>query len=191
MSDNGAQGRVIMEWDRQHKQWESGLEEAIGRLKEEWARKEPVPPRFEGIEAEGADLSGLSAPNMIFCGARLSRANLSGADLQRGRWEEADLSGANLSGANLEKVTLEKANLSGANLSGADLRGAAFEGANLRGANFTGANLTDAGFDDATDLTGVIWGGAKLSCVHGLPQKILDLAEGIESSDPETKDPET
>jgi hypothetical protein len=73
----------------------------------------------------------------------LSRADLSGANLERAYLERADLSGANLEGANLEGAYLERADFSGANLSGAYLSHANLSGANLLETVFANTNLND------------------------------------------------
>jgi uncharacterized protein YjbI with pentapeptide repeats len=52
----------------------------------------------------------------VLYGADLSRANLSGANLDGAGLSEANLSGANLHGANLSRADLSEANLSGARL---------------------------------------------------------------------------
>ena len=65
-----------------------------------------------------------------------------------------NLSRANLSGADLQGMSLVFANLSGADLSGANLTHTFFNGANLSGANLSGANLTQTRFL-LTNLQGV------------------------------------
>lgn len=94
-------------------------------------------------------------------------------------WDEVDFSKANLSGAWLDKRSIENANLRGANLSKAslyqaglcnsDLRGADFREASLMytdlryakvdGADFRGANLSEARWH-GTRLTNVNFKGA-------------------------------
>lgn len=93
----------------------------------------------EGWESMRADLSGANLNRGDFCGTLLCKANLYGANL----------SGANLYGANLSKADLSLADLSGANLNRSS-----FHGANLRGANLGGASLYGADLGEA-DLYGV------------------------------------
>ena len=90
--------------------------------------------RLSRANLSRADLYGANLSRANLYGANLSRANLYGADLR-----DADLRGANLSGANLSGADLSGADLRGADLRGADLRGADLSGANLRWANLRGA----------------------------------------------------
>lgn len=127
--------------------------------------------KLEGLEAEGAYLSGVrldgcrglvpwllagrwSRSPFNYRGADLQSANLKGADLVGARLPGADLTAARLSDARLERANLRNASLKGADLSGADLfradlrgadlSGAILEGAELSRANLSGANLTGA-----------------------------------------------
>ena len=92
--------------------------------------------------------------------ARLSLANLEGAEL-----EDVDLSGASLCETNMQRADLKSANLKGANLARANLQNAVLTNANLqdsslsgallRSANLSASNLHDARFttriDDETE----------------------------------------
>ncbi len=99
-------------------------------------------------------------PNLS--GAKLSRANLSGANLSRAKLSGANFSGANLSRANLSRANLSEANLSGANLSRADLSGAHLSEANLIEADLSRANLIEANLSEA-DLSRANLSWANLS----------------------------
>ena len=77
---------------------------------------------------------------------QLDSVNLANADLQDAKLSGANLNGADLSnadlrGARLDYADLRGANLSNSNLSGADLRGADLDGAVLHGTNLQGADL--------------------------------------------------
>lgn len=84
-------------------------------------------------------------------GAKLSRVNFRGIQL-----DEAQLSGVNFEKANLKEASLAKTNLRNANLYradfadaklwGTDLEGAILDDANLRGADMRGANLFQVKF---------------------------------------------
>ena len=76
--------------------------------------------------------------------AKLTRANLTGADLTGANLTGADLTGANLTGADLTGAKLTRADLTGAKLTRANLTGAKLTGAKLTGANLTRADLTGA-----------------------------------------------
>jgi len=127
--------------------------------------------KLEGLEAEGAYLSGVrldgcrglvawllagrwSQSPLLSQGAELHSANLKGAALVGARLPGANLTEARLSEARLERADLRGASLRAADLSGADLfradlrdadrSGAILEGAGLSRANLSGANLTGA-----------------------------------------------
>ncbi len=95
--------------------------------------------RLSRANLSRADLYGAN-----LYGANLSRADLYGANLSRANLSRADLYGANLYGANLSRADLSRANLSVANLSGANLSRADLYGADLYGADLYGANLYGA-----------------------------------------------
>ena len=111
--------------------------------------------------------------------ARLSRANLRGADLTNARLgppelgnelktpQQTDLSGAVLAGADLRRANLRRVNLVFADLSGADLGDADLGGADLSHAVLTGANLAGANLEDV-DLDGAVLTGVRgISSVRG------------------------
>ena len=85
--------------------------------------------------------------------AKLSGANLVGANLESADLSEANLEGANLYRANLEGAKLAEANLAGANLAGFDLSGADLTGADLSGATLTEANLTGVDLSVALNVS--------------------------------------
>ena len=121
-------------------------------------------------------------PNLHLEGARLQRADLREALLQRAGLTGADLwgaflnravlSAAHLEGANLNRATLDDARLEGAYLNGASLLQASLRGAvlvrtmldeaDLAGADLEGANLRGASFDKRTRLNEVKLNGALL-----------------------------
>ena len=68
--------------------------------------------------------------------ARLSGANLQGADLRNFGLNGSDLSRANLRGADLRQADLTGVNLAGANLNGADMSGAKLDATQLGGASY-------------------------------------------------------
>ena len=110
----------------------------------------------------GADLSGANLTFAKLSGANLLGANLAGADMTCANLRGADLrGGANLLGANLAGADMTCANLRGANLRGANLLGANLAGANLYGANLRGSNMSDAKLSDA-DLRDANLRGAKI-----------------------------
>ena len=76
-------------------------------------------------------------------GAKLRRADFSGAYLYRANLEYADLRGANFTGADLSNTRLR----------GADLRNAIFNGAILKYTNFCDADLSGASSVSYTHLT--------------------------------------
>jgi len=86
----------------------------------------------------GADLNGANLARV-----RLTYADLTGADLRGANLIRARLIGADLNRADLFDVDFTGANLADANLAGADLRAANLTDAKLTGAKFTDANLMD------------------------------------------------
>jgi uncharacterized protein YjbI with pentapeptide repeats len=109
--------------------------------------------------------------------AKLSRADLSGADLQKANFDQADLSEANLSSAVLVRATFTLANLRGvclrkaalglADLSTTNLSGVNLSCSDLHFTNLSGAILSEADLSGAT-IYGTIFGGVDLSEVIGL-----------------------
>jgi hypothetical protein len=116
--------------------------------------------------------------------ARLSKADLRGADLSNADLAYADLRLANLEGANLAFADLKQAELDFAKLGQADLRASRLKGVSAEDADFSGANLTAANLEAArlcfanlsgsqlhrANLSGVNMCGADLSRakVHGV-----------------------
>jgi len=101
---------------------------------------------FEDFYFPGmARVYGISAP---MTGVMLTRADLSGVDL-----DYLDLSSIALTGANLSRATLATAQITGTaltdvNFTDADLSGTEFADTDLTGVTFTGADLASAGFVD-------------------------------------------
>lgn len=92
-----------------------------------------------------------------FGAARLSRANLEGANLSSAKAQFVDFREANL-----KRATAVGAFLQGADLSGANLQYADFSGAELKAATMFRCNLC----------------GTKLAQAHGITQEHLDSAFG-------------
>src|SRR6185437_525610 len=85
--------------------------------------------------------------HFVFCAlAKLPGVDLSGASLERGRFDHADLEHARLHDVRARRAEFWKARLAGAEFRHADLRGACFHGADLRGARMIGCNLALARF---------------------------------------------
>jgi len=140
------------------------------------------PNTFSGLTPEPKEAPSFKGANLrkarIF--ARLSSANLSGADLTdaycapfgktgfieviwRTELASADLSNAILKRTDLTHALMNFADLRNADLSDSILVNADLSGANLQGANLSGADLTGA------DLEGTILTGARgLDSVKGL-----------------------
>jgi len=107
----------------------------------------------------------------------LTRADLSGANLNLADLTRADLSGANLGEAKLQGVNLFQANISRTDLSGvdfslanftrADLSGANLSKTRLIGTNFNSTNLNKADFTKAF-FSNTIFADVDLSLVKGL-----------------------
>jgi hypothetical protein len=106
-------------------------------------------------------------------GARLARANLSGADLSRVVLVGADLSGSTLDEGDLSFAELSRCSLAAASLTSADLRGANLREADLTTADLRGARLAGA------DLTGARLRGARL-VVGSLTNDQLAAVENLE-----------
>ena len=136
-----------------------------------------------GVDLSRARLSGANLNGVVLCRANLSGANLNGATLRGANLSGARLSGtylndADLSGADLSEADLNEANLGWAVLSGA-ARSRIFLGpsnlsdASLRGANMSGANLR------GTNLRGVDLSEANLSeaNLRGANLSEADLSE--------------
>ena len=124
-------------------------QEQLARLEdsvEEWNQWREENPKVE------IDIIGTILGEVYRNGARLRRADLSGADLSGANLREADLSRAKLSGATLSGADLSGTHLNGADLSGADLSGANLNGADLSGANLREADLSGANLDQAKAL---------------------------------------
>ncbi|MGR8920915.1 MAG: pentapeptide repeat-containing protein [Gammaproteobacteria bacterium] len=101
-----------------------------------------------GVDAAGADLSGLSARSTTLVDAAFGAARLAGADLAYANLTAADLILADLSRARLVGANLTQARLDHAVLTGADLRFADLSGAVLSGADLAGARLAHAIWPD-------------------------------------------
>ncbi len=112
----------------------------------EWREQHPdIGPDLRMAKLSAANLGGADLDKANLSRADLSRANLRGANLS-----DANLRGANLRIANLGGADLSRANVSIAILCGADLRGANLAYADLREANLVGAELSEANLSLAT-----------------------------------------
>ncbi|MEU3567532.1 pentapeptide repeat-containing protein [Kitasatospora sp. NPDC036755] len=108
--------------------------------------------------ADGIDLSRLDLRNLVWDGARLWSADLSGSllangSLQHAQLEDARLAQATLTGANLESVNLTDADLTRCNLTDAAMMNARLSDANLSHTLLSRANLMGAS-GHRTRLTG-------------------------------------
>ena len=130
---------------------------------------------FDGVSAEGVDLSHTQLAGSTFRDAKLAHAKLPN-DLRH-----VDLTGADLSQVDLSSVKgLDTENFSRVILLGAtlphDLRGAKLPGATLDDADLAGRDLREAILSGASlvhaDLTGAGLEGAKLDAAK-LPRAIL------------------
>ena len=96
------------------------------------------------INLQGSWLRGASLQE-----ARLEKAVLSRAHLQKANFGSAQLQGANLNGAYLTKADFREAQLQGANLNGTYLLWADLSRTQLQGANLNGAYLPEADLKEA------------------------------------------
>jgi uncharacterized protein YjbI with pentapeptide repeats len=125
------------------------------------------PSNGEWLNLAGAHLNGVSWAGIQLSKARLTRADLSHAELTLGVLDEATAERANFSGALLTRASLVELNgfkvdLSGANLTGAKALGAQFWAATLCEANLDDAHLGRASFFES-DLSGASFRGAALN----------------------------
>ncbi|MEZ4451569.1 MAG: pentapeptide repeat-containing protein [Nannocystaceae bacterium] len=107
--------------------------------------------RFDGAGLSKTDLSetyleeatllGATADEARFVGAKMTRADLRGANLVGADFSEAKMTAVDLRGAALARTTFDKADLSEANLAGALLTESDFHPAKLDRADLTGADL--------------------------------------------------
>lgn len=110
-------------------------------------------PNLSYAKLSDANLTGANLHISVLNYADLERANLTNAnldyaDLQHAGLSNADLRGANLTGADLSYADLARTDLRGANLTKARLNYANLAGADLRGADLTGADLSLATMPD-------------------------------------------
>ncbi len=96
------------------------------------------------INLQGSWLNGADLKE-----ARLEKADLSRAHLQKADLREAQLQGANLNGAYLTKADLSRTQLRGGYLNGAYLTKADLSRTQLQGANLNGAYLPEADLREA------------------------------------------
>ena len=148
--------------DNQDKQFDREFE----RLKE--ARKTELLNYLYKTEGEGNDLKPLyinrirtaalkeyvsnydkELTKAILTGVNLESIQLESANLDNAKFEKANLSHANLKSASLRKVNLNASTLEGIILENADLDKANLESCNLEWAMFTEANLNEANLKKA------------------------------------------
>ena len=96
------------------------------------------------MQAENANLDGLSATNVKMNKVKMNGSSFKNANMRYAQLESADLAYTNFSGASLKGANLHGADLSNAILDGADLRYADLSEANLGGASFKEAQLEEA-----------------------------------------------
>jgi uncharacterized protein YjbI with pentapeptide repeats len=126
-----------------------------------WRRANPeVKPNLAGAKFSKVNLEGINLDR-----TNLRRADFSGATLNNASLGFADLRQANFSEAVLFDAILGPANLGGANFSGARLARAHFENASLLKTNLSDAYLSQADFDEA-DARGADLSGALLEGTH-------------------------
>jgi Pentapeptide repeats (8 copies) len=125
-----------------------------------------------GAQLAGANLSGAQLAGADLSGAQLAGANLSGAQLADAYLSRAQLEEADLSGAQLVGATLTRAWLVKADLSGAGLFHADLSGTQLDEANLSAARLEGA------NLSGAQLYKANLHQAQALTQPQLDVAVG-------------
>ncbi len=94
---------------------------------------------FEDQDLRAAEFTACIADGVDFNGADLTGSLLTNGFFRGANFEDADLTNVDFTGSDL----------TGANFRDTDLSGADFEIANLTGADFTGANTTDATFKGA------------------------------------------
>jgi uncharacterized protein YjbI with pentapeptide repeats len=99
-----------------------------------------------------AHLKGADWPRIDLAQVALQHANLSGANLSRGRLDHATLTGAFLQGTTLSEASLQSGSASGANFSDADLRSCRANRAHFAGACFARATLSAAMLNRANFL---------------------------------------
>ncbi len=126
-------------------------------------------------QEEGWTESGAMA-GRDYSKARLSRADLPGAVLNRSKFRFADLHHADLMHADLRGTDFTGANLTGADLRWADLRGAKLCWADLTGAEIDGARLDGVDAASATAPSG--FRRAERRCRRWIP--LSDTAQAAE-----------
>jgi uncharacterized protein YjbI with pentapeptide repeats len=120
-------------------------------------------------DLSGADLSGLSLNFVDFSNTNLVGADLSETDLDLARLFRADFTNATLVGAKLTSLILIEANFSLANLSESNISGGMMKGVTFQGTNFSGALFSDA------DLTEINMSGASLLDVRFHKTHLTDV----------------
>ena len=112
--------------------------------------------RFCGANLTKANLSRLNLDQADFSYADLREADLSFANLRLSNFSQANLANSNMRGAVLSQAKLYRANLTKANLSEATLMLAALLGANFKKAILTGVCIEDWHINSKTNLQGVV-----------------------------------
>ena len=143
-----------------------GVDEAPEAPDSSLAREEVFKRYQQGESLANLDLSGLD-----LSGGILTRADLSGCNLERTNLSGADLSGAVLKNSLMADADLNSCNLSAANLSGAAAPRVNFASSDMAGSNMTGslfgqADMTGANLNRA-DMTGADLSGANLKGAQG------------------------
>ena len=153
---------------------------------------------FNEADLSSADLSGCNLSRTTFCGAKLTRSNLSGVvgfESRHLRLLHPDLQGINLAGLDLSncvapvKADMANADFSNCTMQCAQLTGSYFSvpiflprshnsastaGARLSGSNFTASDLTNAALPSEPSMTeGCILRSAVLRYCH-VPVQVIE-----------------
>lgn len=108
--------------------------------------------RLRAAEADFSDgiFTGCRAPESIWEGAILDRADMTGMTLPRANFETARLHGTRLARSDMRRARLPESDLTGADLSHVNLFQGTLEGAHLEKTDFRGANLFEVEFYQST-----------------------------------------
>lgn len=122
------------------------------------------PSEFHNCDFSGAVLTLVLGSSTRATDCTFARVKAAGSDFDDSEFRGCDFTKADLSGARLEKSDFTGATLAGADLSRADARGVKFVNADLRRAKFRDAVLTGADFTGAK-IDGADFCGANLTAV--------------------------
>ena len=114
--------------------------------------------------------------------AQLSGIDLDGADLESALLEEARMWGTHLKGAKLIRASFRKAILDGVEFNGANLHSADFKDATLRRVNFSGAVLRRTDLSRIKLAKDCTWQGALIDDTTKLTRELEQVIEGLRQS---------